>query len=253
VDSLRRPSTARSKLGTRSLPVSVAAVWALPLLGLLSIVLFKAGRSTAWLRRLSLARTRPPGFFSVSGSSKSGSRRTPRPDSSGGGGGSAQPNRQAPPLVRESLDLERASRGRAVTLTRCYDAGRSVRPCRCALAYPEAASRRLRSSRVQGPLTCLRASLVPMSHRERTSDSLRNRLGGAHKDRSSRRGSWSIHQTGSAAATQTMRDPGFTHVVDGGGLSELGEAGAPVSPDLARHGSRDCRSGLSPTAVMMER
>lgn len=35
---------------------------------------------------------------------------------------------------------------------------------------------------------------------------------------------------GSAAATQTMRDLGFTHVVDGGRLSELVEAGAPVSP-----------------------
>ena len=35
---------------------------------------------------------------------------------------------------------------------------------------------------------------------------------------------------GSAAATQTVRDLGFTHVVDGGGPSELVEAGAPVSP-----------------------
>jgi hypothetical protein len=35
---------------------------------------------------------------------------------------------------------------------------------------------------------------------------------------------------GSTAATQTMRDLGFTHVVDGGGQSELVEAGAPVSP-----------------------
>lgn len=34
---------------------------------------------------------------------------------------------------------------------------------------------------------------------------------------------------GSAAATQTMRDPDFTHVVDGR-LSELVGAGAPVSP-----------------------
>jgi hypothetical protein len=45
---------------------------------------------------------------------------------------------------------------------------------------------------------------------------------------------------GSAAATLTMRELGFTQVVDGGGLSEL-------------VGSRSCRSGLSPTAVMMER
>jgi hypothetical protein len=35
---------------------------------------------------------------------------------------------------------------------------------------------------------------------------------------------------GSAAAPQTMRDLGLTHVVDGGPLSELVEPGAPVSP-----------------------
>jgi len=69
-----------------------------------------------------------------------------------------------------------------------------------------------------------------MSHRERTSDSLRNRLGGAHKNRSSRVGLMVDPPGGSAAATQTTRDLGFTHVVDGGGLSELVEAGAPVSP-----------------------
>jgi hypothetical protein len=37
-----------------------------------------------------------------------------------------------------------------------------------------------------------------------------------------------------------MRELGFTHVVDGGGLSEL-------------VGSRSCRSGLSPTPVKIER
>jgi hypothetical protein len=51
---------------------------------------------------------------------------------------------------------------------------------------------------------------------------------------------------GSAAAAQTMRDLRFTHVVDGWWRAERArEAGAPVSPDRARHGSRSCRSGLS--------
>lgn len=44
---------------------------------------------------------------------------------------------------------------------------------------------------------------------------------------------------GSAAATQTMHDLRFTHVVDGGELSELVEAAAPVSPLIWPGTARD--------------
>ena len=69
-----------------------------------------------------------------------------------------------------------------------------------------------------------------MSHCERTSDSLRNRLGGATQEQEFEVGLLVDPPGGSAAATQTLRGLGFTHGVDGGGLSEFVEAGAPVSP-----------------------
>jgi len=93
--------------------------------------------------------------------------------------------------------------------SRRSDAGRSVRPSRCALAYPVAASRRLRSSRAQGPLPSLRASLKPMSHRERS----RTRCGTAWAERTRtgvRGGALGRSTKWSAAATQTIRDLRFT-------------------------------------------